>query len=92
MEEAYLNPSHTASFQGVDGLFRATKGKFSKNEIKKWLEGVDAYTLHKPARRNFQTNRVIVHSIDQQFQSDLVDLTSLRNHNEGFRYLPGQYL
>lgn len=87
MEEAYQNPAHEASYGGVDALHRAGRGKISKKEIKKWLEGVDTYTLHKPIRRKFPTNRVIVHSIDQQWQADLVDLTNLREYNDGFRYL-----
>lgn len=85
--EAYQDPSQAGSFGGVDALYRAVHGKISKKKIKKWLEGVDTYTLHKPVHRKFQTNRVIVHSIDQQWQADLVDLINLRHHNEGYRYL-----
>lgn len=87
MEKTYQNPDHAASFGGVDALFRAANGKISKSRIRKWLQGVDAYTLHKPIRKKFLTNRVIVHSIDQQWQADLVDLTTLREHNDGFRYV-----
>lgn len=85
--EVYQNPSHAGSFGGVNALFRAAKGKISKKKIQDWLSGVDAYTLHKPVRRKFPTNRVIVYSIDQQWQTDLVDLGSLQKFNQGYRYI-----
>lgn len=87
MKEIYQNPSHAGSFGGINVLYSAAKGKVSKKTIQKWLSGVDSYTLHKPVRRKFPTNRVIVHSIDQQWQTDLVDMISLQKHNRGFRYI-----
>lgn len=87
MNAAYEDPGHVGSYGGVDALYRALNRKVTKREIKKWLESVDAYTLHKPIRRKFPTNRVIVYSINQQWQADLVDMTTLREHNEGYRYI-----
>ncbi|GFX55678.1 putative uncharacterized transposon-derived protein F54H12.3 [Trichonephila clavipes] len=87
MEEAYQDHKRVASFGGVDALHRAVDGKVSKKLIKDWLEGVEAYTLHKPIRKKFQTNHVLVYSINQQWQADLVDLSSLQKHNHGFRYI-----
>lgn len=87
MKATYQNPKVAASFGGVNSLYRVAKGKVSKRTIQNWLSGVDAYTLHKPVRKKFPTNRVIVGSIDQQWQADLADLSSLQNHNQGFRYL-----
>ena len=87
MNETYQNPEVPGSFGGVDALYRASQGKISKKQIRKWLEGIDAYTLHKPLRKKFPTNRVIVYSIDQQWQSDLMDVGSLSIHNDGYRYI-----
>lgn len=87
MEETYQDPRRVGSFGGIDALYRAAQGKVTKKEIQKWLEGVDAYTLHRPARRKFPTNRVIVYFVDQQWQADLVDLKSLQKQNQGYRYI-----
>lgn len=87
MEITYQDPSHEASFGGVNALYHAAHGKVPKKTIQKWLQGIDAYTLHKPAQKNFPTNRVVVYSIDQQWQADLVDLGSLKKFNNDFRYL-----
>ena len=87
MKEIYPIPEHAASFGGVNALYRAAKGRISKKRIQDWLSGIDSHTLHKPVRRKFPTNRVIVYSIDQQWQTDLADLSSLQKHNRGYRYL-----
>ena len=47
----------------------------------------DTYTLHKPIRRNFKRNRVIVGGIDQQWQMDLADMQSMQKFNDGYHYL-----
>ena len=46
-----------------------------------------AYTLHKPIRRHFKRNRVIVGGIDQQWQMDLADMQSMQKFKDGYRYL-----
>ena len=87
MNHTYQNPASIASFGGIDALYRAADGKVPKKVIQKWLEGVDAYTLHKPVRHKFQTNRVIVYALDQQWQTDLVDMQNLQKFNDGYRYI-----
>lgn len=87
LKQAYLDPARPGSFGGVDALYRAVKGRAKKKDIEEWLRGEKTYTLHKPVRRHFRRNRVIVGGIDEQWQADLVDLTSLKEHNNGNRYL-----
>ena len=55
----YYDPSHPASFGGVQRLAKVLKGK-SKDRTRKWLSAQDAYTLHRPVRRRFQRRRTIV--------------------------------
>ena len=43
--------------------------------------------LHKPARKRFKRNRVIVNGKDEQCQADLVDLEALKKDNDGYRFL-----
>ena len=91
LESIYLNPSHLASFGGLDAVYRAVKEqgktKISRKQVQNWLSQQDVYTLHKPARRYYKTSRVIVPGIDAQFQADLVDLQSLSRYNKGYKYL-----
>jgi len=43
--------------------------------------------LHKPAKKNFETRKVYVHYIDQQWQVDLVEMREFSRVNKGFNYL-----
>ena len=49
----------------------------------------DTYTLHKPARRHYKRNRVIVGGIDELWQMDLADMssTSLLLHRQNENYV-----
>ncbi|GFU32645.1 uncharacterized transposon-derived protein F54H12.3 [Trichonephila clavipes] len=87
LEKVYQEPEHPGSFGGVEALFKATGGKFSRKDIKKWLSAKDSYTLHKPIKKKFKKNRVLVSRMNQQYQADLVDMQSLSKFNDGYRYL-----
>ena len=51
------------------------------HQVKTWLRSKDTYTLHKPVHYNFPRNSVIVTGIDDQWQADLVDISSLACFN-----------
>ena len=91
LASVYYDPKRTGGFGGVDRLYKDVnkEGKFniSFTQIKQWLMKQDAYTLHKPIRRRFKRNRVIVGGIDQQWQMDLADLQSMQKFNDGYCYL-----
>ncbi|GFT24440.1 uncharacterized transposon-derived protein F54H12.3 [Trichonephila clavipes] len=89
LEKVYQEPEHPGSFGDVEALFKATDGKFSRKDIKKWLSAKkkDSYTLHKPIKKKFKKNRVLVSRMNQQYQADLVDMQSLSKFNDGYRYL-----
>ena len=85
MEHIYYDPRHPGSFSGAHHLQRySSKGRFA---VQKFLRGQDAYTLHKPARVHFQRRRTYAKGIDDLFQADLVDVSQLATHNDGYRYI-----
>lgn len=86
MELNYYNPRHAGSFSGVDKAYRAQKS-LSRKEVKQWLKGEDAYTLHKPVAYRFRRNRVVVSGLDAQWDSDLMVLISHEEQNNGYRYV-----
>ena len=68
LASAYYDPKRSGVFGGVDRLYKDVKKEekfnISRTKIKEWLMKQDAYTLHKPIRRHFKRNRVIVGGID----------------------------
>ena len=84
------NPQHPAAFGGVEAIYRAAQKdrvNINRQRIKEWLSKQPTYTLHKPIRKRFKRNRVMVNGIDQQWQADLVDMTSLSEYNSDYKYI-----
>jgi len=57
------------------------------SQIKAWLETQDAYTLHRPLRKRFPRNPYTVNNINDVWEMDILDLTSLKKYNNNYRYL-----
>lgn len=97
LRQIYFRPGRSGSFGGINALLRAyldsrPNGKrgHEKNlrrRVGEWLSRQDTYTLHKPVVRRFRRSRVVVGGIDDQWQADLVDVSTLMRHNDGFKYL-----
>ena len=85
MEDVYYNPSDPGSFGGIKRLKERYKKK--RKDVRKWLTFQDTYTLHKPVRKSFPRRRVLVHGIYDQWQIDLVDLSSLSRVNDNYKFL-----
>ena len=91
LKSIYFDPSHPASFGGPDRLYKIVKkeGKYtiSHSQIKKWIQKQESYSRNKGVKRNFQTGRVIVAGIDDQFDADLASLIYYADDNDGYKYL-----
>jgi transposase InsO family protein len=55
--------------------------------MKAWLEKQDAYTLHRPLRKRFPRNPYTVNNINNIWEIDILDLSSLTKINNNYRYL-----
>jgi len=55
--------------------------------VKRFLSKQDAYTLHRPRRIRFPRRRTFSKGIDDLYQIDLVDVSSLASYNNGARYI-----
>lgn len=69
LRKVYYDPENPASFGGVDAVYKEARKQdknVTKDQIRNWLREQPAYTLHKPIRRHFKRNRVIVYGIDHQ--------------------------
>ena len=88
LERLYYESNRPSALRGVEKLYRAAKKYgITRLEVIAWLQLQPGYILHKPARRRFRRNKVIVNGIDDQWPADLVDLQSLSRWNRGYKYL-----
>ena len=86
----YADPSVAGSLGGVNALARAVrkdgKYKISIGELRDWLRSNETYTLHKPLKRKFKRNRVVVGGVGLEYDGDLSDMALLKRYNKGFSY------
>lgn len=89
LKEIYFDPKHPAGYAGTDLLYSWVKRKFpvTKKFVRNWLQSIESYTLHKPVRRKFPRNKVIVNSIGEQYDVDLLDMSNAAKYNDGYKYI-----
>ena len=57
------------------------------HQINASLQSKDTYTLNTQVWYSFLRNRVTVTGTDDQWQADLVDISSLARFNKGYKFL-----
>ena len=90
LRSIYENASSPRSYGGVESLYREAKKqkiKVSRQQVEKWLSKELSYTLHKPVRKRFSRNKTIVFYIDELWQMDLCDTSSLKQFNDGDTFI-----
>ena len=90
LSDYYFDTKSAVAFTSPLASYRNAKKRYPSltfRQVKTWLQSKDTYTLHKPVQYNFPRNRVIVTRIDDQWQADLVDISSLVRFNKGYKFL-----
>ena len=90
LNKIYTDPNDAGSFGGVLRLWSSAKkqlANLSYGDVAEFLKGQETYTLHRPIRKRYPRNRVVVSRIDQQWEADLVDMQEFAMDNGGVRYL-----
>ena len=85
--ESYFNPRQPASFGSIRNFLRHLNEKFTSKQINDWLSKRDVYTLHRPVRRHFPRRKIFAKCIDDLWQADFVDVTSLSKENDNYKFL-----
>lgn len=83
----YYNPSHPAGYASIDKLASAMKGKMNRDDVKRWLQSQETYTLHKPVHRKFPRNKYVLSNLNELWQADLSDMRTYSKYNNGFNYI-----
>ena len=90
LSDYHFDTKSPVAFTSLLALYREAKKRYPSltfSQVKNWLQSKDTYTLHKPVWCNFPRNRVIVTGIDDQWQADLMDVSSLARFNKGYKFL-----
>ncbi|VDI27454.1 Hypothetical predicted protein [Mytilus galloprovincialis] len=91
LKKIYYDLSTAGAYLGPDKLYQVLKARGVKNvgkhSIRSWLQNQDNYSLQKPARKTFKKAKVVVAGIDDQFDADLADLSSISKENGDVKHL-----
>jgi transposase InsO family protein len=89
LKRIYFNPSHPASYGGVNALYLSAKKenkKVTRKQIENWLSAQDAYTLHRKVVNKFPRRKFLSRGLNNIFQADLVDMSKFSKDNDNVRY------
>ena len=85
----YYDPSHLASYSGVNNLYKEIKreGRFNITfkELKEWLKTQETYGVHRQRRVHFPRPMVVVSGVGFQADADLMDMSQLADYNDGVK-------
>jgi hypothetical protein len=87
IEQRYTLPSHPIAFSSPANVYRAYKGRYKLKPIRKAVEHVYSYALHKQYTKPRVTNPFFVYSRRKMVQVDLIDLSKGKEENDGVCYL-----
>src|SRR5215469_9522295 len=95
MEDMYLrklyydveSPVAFTSERNLWSQIKKDNRKITRSDLKKWLEQQYIYTMHKQYNKPNLYKKTMVHSLDEQWQADLVDMRKFLKQNDGDNYL-----
>ena len=86
----YILSTVPASLSSLQKFYREAK-KVIKDltfrDIVAWSKELETYAMHKSARKNFCRERIYTNSIDYLWEIDLVDVSRLKEYNDGYKFL-----
>lgn len=88
LDELYKDPRSSGSLGGVTRLYRVAKEYgHSLNDVKKYLSGLNAYSLHRDRCVHFRRNIVVTYFEGYQHAADLTDVSRFKHLNNGYCWL-----
>ena len=94
LSDIYFDPEKPGSFSSPTKLFNAVRENGNENiklsDVKRFLRGIDVYTLHKNVkykkRKERALSKVIAPYVKYQADADLADMSFYSKNNEGHKY------
>ena len=83
--DKYFDLSHPGSYGGKTSFLRSLKPK-ERADAEAWLNTQDTYLMHKTVPRKFERTKTVA-AFETQLQGDLIDVSSLAEHNSGVKFL-----
>ena len=87
VRDNYLNPAHRTAFSAPGNVKRYYGNRYGTKPILETLQNIDSYTAHREYHKPRITNPFYVYRKRQQIQMDLIDVSGLKEHNDGVTFI-----
>ena len=91
LSSIYYDPLQPGSYSGIQKFWNVIKSEKDVNvsykQVREWLKRQEGYVRHKPAPRVFPRQNILMSSMDEQWDADVMDMQSFSRQNSGYRYL-----
>lgn len=90
LKRMFYDPSHPAGFGTAKNLLKAARLKrknISLQDVERWLEAQNAFTLHRRIIRKFPRRKFVSKGLNKIWQADLVDMQAIQKENRGMRFI-----
>lgn len=90
LKALYNDPKFHGSLSGFQRFYDAVKARdptLTKSKVKKALQSIDSYTLHKAVKRPALYRRVYTKGIGYLLECDLVDMSKFKDENDGYTFI-----
>ena len=90
LKRLYYGPGQSSGYSSARRLYQAARKENSaitQRQVLEWLKKQVTFTRHKRPRLTFPRRKVLTLRIDECWASDLIQIDSLVNQNNGFQYI-----
>ena len=93
LSDIYYVPKRPASFSDTSKLWKYITSRHDRppgltyKRVKTWLDKQVTHNIHKYAPRKFPRESIIIESINEQWDADLIVVTDLAKYNDGYGYI-----
>lgn len=91
MQKEYCTLKSSGSYFGPQKLYHSLNARdindISVYKIRQWLNSQDDHSLQKPTRHPYKRVRVVISGVDNQWDANLADMSSLSKYNKGVTLL-----
>lgn len=87
----YYDPLRAGSYSGVMKFWLSIKSdnyyKLTFKQVKEWLKKQESYVLHKPRPKIYPHQKILMSTIDEQWDADIMVMEQYGRVNNGYKYL-----
>jgi hypothetical protein len=91
LESIYYDPLHPGSYGGLQKFWSAIKAdnhyNLTHKQVSAWLKQQEAFVRHQAPPKVYPRQKILMSSMDEQWDGDLLSMIQFAKKNNGYKYL-----